>query len=172
MADVFTHAIAGFIIGVGLSWWVDWMRPAHVSLVVLGAIAPDFIKIYLVIPDAVVATTLGIPFSWDPLHRLGGSVVMALLCALVLAPQYRAQAIALFLLGAASHHVLDMALVNPSGYSYDVLWPLSSYHPPSPNLYRSSDRWPAIIATLLAISVWYLRYQWPRRSSSTGDLNT
>ncbi|MWV40029.1 metal-dependent hydrolase [Natrialba sp. INN-245] len=165
MADVFTHALTGFIIGVGLSWWVDWLRPAHVSLVVLGAIAPDVVKINLVVPDAAVATTLGIPFSWDPLHTLGVAVLMAVLCALVLAPQYRAQAIALFLIGAASHHVLDMALVNASGYSYDVLWPLSGYHFPSPNHYRSSDRWPAIIATLLAICVWYLRYRWPHRST-------
>ncbi|NGM71382.1 metal-dependent hydrolase [Natronolimnobius sp. AArcel1] len=168
MADVFTHALTGFIIGVSLSWWVDWMCPAHISLVVLGAIAPDFVKINLVISDATVATTLGIPFSWSPLHTLGGSVIMALLCALVLAPQYRTQAIALFLIGATSHHVLDMALVNASGYSYAVLWPLSNYHPPSPNLYRSSDRWPALVVTVLAVLVWYLRYRRPAQSSSSG----
>ncbi|OIB58192.1 metal-dependent hydrolase [Natrialba sp. SSL1] len=165
MADVFTHALTGFIIGVGLCWWFEWMRPAHVSLVVLGAISPDFVKIKLLIPDAVVTTTLGVPFSWQPLHVLGGSVLMALLCALVLAPQYRVQAISLFLVGAASHHALDMMLVNATGYSYDILWPLWGYHLPSPNLYRSSDRWPALIATLLAVCVWYLRYRWPQRSS-------
>lgn len=45
----------------------------------------------LVILDAAVATTLGIWFSWPPLHTLGGSVIMTLLYAFVVAPQYRVQ---------------------------------------------------------------------------------
>ncbi len=166
MADVFTHAIVGYIIGVTLSWRYQWIRPAHVTLVVIGAIMPDFVKINLVLPDEAVATMLGIPFSWSPLHTLGGTVLLALLCALVLAPEYRKQAVALLLIGAASHHALDMMLVNASGYSYDVLWPLSSYRPPSPNLYLSTDRWPAIVASVIAVGVWYLRYRRPQRAAN------
>ena len=55
------------------------------------------------------------------------------------APEYRRHAIALFLLGVLSHHALDVALLNVSGYSYAVFWPLTEYHPPPGDMYRSSD---------------------------------
>lgn len=64
----------------------------------------------------------------------------------------------LLALGAASHHALDAVLINASGYSYALFWPLTTYHPPTPGLFLSSDRWPAAVSALLAIGVWYLRY--------------
>jgi hypothetical protein len=57
-------------------------------------------------------------------------------------------------LGAASHHSLDLLLLNASGYAYPVLWPLTEYRPPAGMLYRSSDRWPAILATIAAVAIW------------------
>ena len=72
----------------------------------------------------------------------------------MLAPEYRRHAIALFLLGALSHHELDLALLNASGYSYAVFWPLTEYYPPSDDLYRSSDPWPALLAGMGAALVW------------------
>ena len=55
-------------------------------------------------------------------------------------------AIALFPLGALSHHALDLALLNVSGYSYAVFWPLTEYRPPSGDLYLSSDPCPVLVA--------------------------
>ena len=74
----------------------------------------------------------------------------------MLAPEYRRHAIALFHLGARSHHVLSVALLNASGYSYAVFWPLTEYYPPSGDLYRSSDPWPALIVGMGAALVWIL----------------
>ena len=117
MADVLSHVLVGYILGTICSWRYDWMGPHHVTLVMIGALSPDFVKISLVLPDEAVQPLLAVPFSWSPLHTLGGSVLVILLGSLLLAPEYRRHAIALFLLGALSHHTLDLALVNASGYS-------------------------------------------------------
>ena len=111
----------------------------------IRALSPDVIKISLVFPDEVVQTLLAVPFSWSPLHTLGGSVLVILLSSLLLASEYRRHVILLVLLGALSHHALDLALLNVSGYSYAVFWPLTEYRPPSGDLYRSSDPWPALV---------------------------
>lgn len=157
MADVLTHVLVGYIIGTSLAIRYEWMGPRHVTLVMIGALSPDFVKISLVIPSAAVADVLGVPFSWSPLHTVGGSVVVILLGSLLLAPRFRKRAILLLAIGAASHHVLDVALLTSTGYSYAVFWPLTEYRPPSGGLYRSSDRWPALVAGLVATVVWLVR---------------
>ena len=154
MADVLTHVLVGYIIGQLLAFRYDWMEPHHITLVMIGALSPDFVKINLVVPDELVQAVLGIPFSWSPLHTLGGSVLVILLGSLLLAPEYRRHAILLFLIGALSHHALDLALLNASGYSYAVFWPITEYRPPSGDLYRSSDPWPALVAAVGAALVW------------------
>ena len=102
----------------------------------IGPFSPDLVKVSLVLPDGSVQPLLAVPFSWSPLHTLGGSVLVILLVSLLTAPEYRRHAILLFPLGALSHHVLDVALLNASGYSYAVFWPLTEYRPPSGGLYR------------------------------------
>ncbi|MFC6719908.1 metal-dependent hydrolase [Natrialbaceae archaeon GCM10025810] len=154
MADVLTHVLVGFIIGVGLSFRIDWLGPEHVTLVMVGALSPDLMKLALFLPDTTVSRLLGVPFSWSPLHTLGGSVLVILLGSLLLAPPYRKWSIVLLALGAVSHHVLDLALLTPTGSSYAVFWPLWDSRPPAGGLYVSSDRWPALGAGLVAAVVW------------------
>lgn len=156
MADVLTHVIAGYVIGTVLSFRYEWMRPAHVTLVMIGALSPDFVKIELFVPDMAVEAMLGLPFSWAPLHTVGGSIVVVLLGSLLLGPTYRWRALALFAIGAASHHALDVVLVTATGYSYAVFWPLTEYRPPAGDLYLSSDRWPALVSGGLAVVVWFV----------------
>ena len=159
MADVFTHVLVGFVIGVLLSFRYDWLGPEYVTLVMIGALSPDFVKINLVVPDEVVAGFLGVPFSWSPLHVLFGSVVVVLLASLLLAPEYRKRAVALFVVGAVSHHAIDVLLLNVTGYSYALFWPVTAYNPPAGNLYLSSDRWPIVVAGVVAAVVWFMRYR-------------
>ncbi|MDG5759738.1 metal-dependent hydrolase [Natronococcus sp. A-GB1] len=154
VADVLTHVLVGYVLGMVLAFRYDWMGPAHVTIVMVGALAPDFVKAEIFLPDGLMQHLLGIPFSWAPLHTLGGTILLGLLTALLLAPEYRRQAFALFLLGAASHHVLDVALITPSGQAYAVFWPLLDYRPPAGGLYLSSDRWPALVAGLASVAVW------------------
>ncbi|WP_168927092.1 metal-dependent hydrolase [Natronorubrum aibiense] len=152
--DVLTHVLAGYVIGTLLSIRYDGVGPAHVTLVMIGALSPDFAKIQLFVPDEFVAAVVGVPFSWSPLHTLVGTVIVACLGALLVAPDGRLQALALIAIGALSHHVLDLLLMTPTGESYGVFWPLLEYRLPAGSLYLSSDRWPALVAGLAALVVW------------------
>ncbi|WP_049890338.1 metal-dependent hydrolase [Natronorubrum sulfidifaciens] len=154
MADVLTHVLVGYIIGTLLSIRYERVQPTHVTLVMIGALSPDFVKIELLVPDGLVMALLGVPFSWSPLHTLGGTVLVICLGSLLLAPEYRAQALALFAIGALSHHTLDVLLMTPTGDAYAVFWPLTEYRLPAGGLYLSSDRWPALVAGLVAVVVW------------------
>ena len=154
MADVLTHVLAGYVIGMLLAFRYEWIRAPQVTLVMFGALSPDLVKVSIVLDDATVASLLGVPFSWQPLHTLGGNLVVILLAVLLLAPEYRKRAFLLLVVGAASHHVLDLLLLNASGYAYPVLWPLTEYSPRAGMLYRSSDRWPLVVAGLAAAVVW------------------
>lgn len=155
--DVLTHVLVGYCIGTLCSIRDERIGPAQVTLVMIGALSPDFAKIELLFPDGFVAALLGVPFSWAPLHTLGGSVLVVCLGALLVAPEYRRLAIALLAIGAASHHVLDLLLLTVTGTSYAVFWPLSGYRLPTPGLYLSSDRWPAIVAGAVAAVLWIVR---------------
>lgn len=160
MADVLTHVLVGYVVGVVLSARYEWMRPAHVTLVMVGALSPDFVKIQLFVPDGLVAALLGIPFSWDPLHTLGGNLIVLLVGALCIRPGRRLWAFALLAVGALTHHALDVALLTPTGHTYAVFWPLTAFRPPSGGLYLSSDPWPTAVAVALAAVTWVLRYHW------------
>ncbi|ELY26013.1 hypothetical protein C500_16467 [Natrialba magadii ATCC 43099] len=156
VADVLTHVLAGYVIGSLLSMRYEWMRPAHVTLVMIGALAPDFVKIELLLPDPAVSFLLGVPFSWAPLHTLVGTLIVALLGSLFVAPKLRRRALALIVVGVVSHHILDIVLVTATGYSYAVFWPISDYRFPAADLFLSSDRWPALVAGASALVVWFL----------------
>ena len=154
MPDVLTHVLWGYIIGMLLSFRYERIDKRFVTIVMLGALLPDLTKISLVIDDAVVEHALGIPFSWGAIHRLGGVIIACAVGALLAGNDYRKLVFGLLSIGAASHLILDGLLINASGYSYDMLWPLATYHFPTPNLFLSSDRWPAILSAAIAAGVW------------------
>lgn len=154
MPDLLTHALVMYIAVTVASWRVEWLTPAYVTVAMMGAMIPDTTKIRLLMPSHRVESALGIPFDWFALHTLGGSLVSVLIGAVLVPQEYRTRVVSLLALGAASHLLLDALLVNPSGRSYALLWPLTAYHPPTPGLYLSTDRWPALVAGALAALVW------------------
>ena len=160
MADVLTHVLVGFIVGTLLSIRYDWLGPEYVTLVMIGALSPDIAKIDLVISSETVSALLGVPFGWSALHTLGGTVIVVLLGSLLVAPEYRTRAIALFFVGAVSHHVLDLLLISTTGYSYAVFWPMTEVRFPRGDLYLSSDRGPVVVVGALAVGVWYGTRWW------------
>ena len=167
MPDVLTHVLWGYSIGMVLSFRYDWLDARFVTIVMLGALLPDLTKISIVIESDVVEHALGIPFSWSAIHRLGGVVVACAIGALLAGNGYRKLVFCLLSIGAVSHLILDGLLINASGYSYDIFWPLATYHFPTPNLFVSSDRWPAIVSGVLAAGVWVAKRRLD--SSSTTD---
>ena len=170
MADLLTHALAGYCIGIVLSFYYEWMGPEHITLVMLGAVTPDLSKISKVVPSSTIETLLGVPFFWGGLHTLGGSVIIALLGGILVASEHRRAAIALLFLGALSHHALDLLLLQSSGYAYPVFWPLTEYQPPAGMLYRSSDRWPALLTGTLALILWLTKGYVERSATDSESL--
>jgi len=158
MPDLLTHVLVGYILGTLLTLNSETGRQLT-TVVMLGAILPDLTKIKLVIPDALVEATLGIPFSWYALHTLGGVLITTTVGALFVEESRRRQVFALLFGGALSHLFLDSLLIKPSGYASVVWWPFLTTALPTPGLYLSSDRWPAILTGLLALGL----YLWKRR---------
>ncbi|QLG49296.1 metal-dependent hydrolase [Natrinema halophilum] len=167
MPDLLTHVLIGYSIGTLLSFRYETIRPAQVTLVMGGALSPDLAKGDLFFPSEFVEYLVGIPFSWAPLHTLVGTVLVVLFGSLLVAPEYRRQAIALIAIGATSHHALDVALLTATGEAYAVFFPISAYRPPALDLYLSTDRWPAIVSGTFAAVLWGVRrYGFATRSTA------
>lgn len=154
MPDMLTQVLVGYALGTALAWRYDWMRPAHVTAVMAGVLVPDLNRMELLVDSYAVETALGVPFDWGAFHTLGGVTVAILLGALLAVRGQRRRLVPLFAVGAGSHLALDAFLYSPSGRGYDVLWPLTQYHPPSPGLYMSTDPWTAAVALVVAAAVY------------------
>ena len=154
MPDLLTHALVMYSVATVASWRYEWITPSFVTIAMMGAMVPDMTKIRLVLPSPRVESLLGVPFDWFALHTLGGAAVSVLIGTVLVPRDHRTRVLGLLALGAASHLLLDALLVKPSGYSYAVFWPLSQYRPPTPGIYLSTDRWPAVVASAVAGVVW------------------
>lgn len=156
MPDLLTHVLVAYTLATGLSWRVEWLTPRYVTVAMIGAASPDLNRFELLVPGAAIERFLGVPFDWAAFHTLGGSTLVIAAAAALSPARYRTRIVLALALGALSHHAFDLLLVNPSGHSYPVLWPVTQYHPATPGLLLSSDRWPALVAGCLAGVVWVL----------------
>ncbi len=154
MAELYTHILIGYSIGMMLSWWYEWLDYSFVTVVMVGAAMPDLNRLDWIIPEATVQQVLGVPFAWWPMHRLGGIVMVAAIFSLLVSRRHRRAVFVLLLVGAASHITADLFLHAWDGVSGAYLWPVSDYRPRVGHYYRSTDRWPAILSTALAAFVW------------------
>lgn len=154
MAEWLTHVLGAYALATLLSWRYPWLTPRYVTIAMIGSIVPDLNRLELVVSEHTVEALLGIPFSWTPLHFLSGSLVAIVIGSLLVGGRQRTRVFALLLLGVSTHHALDLLLVGLSGHSYSLLWPLTQYAPPTPSLYLSTDRWPALVAAPVALIVW------------------
>jgi hypothetical protein len=162
MPDLLAHALLAYTLATLLSWRLDWLSPGYVTVAMAGAFVPDLVKIKLVVHGEVVATLLGLPFDWSPLHTLGGSAVSVAIGVALVADRERRRVAALLGLGAASHLLADALLRSPSGRSYPLAWPLSRLEPPTPGLYLSTDPAPTVVAALVAGVVSVAARRWTR----------
>lgn len=164
MVDLLAHALVGYTLGVALSWRHEWLTAPYVTAVMVGTCVPDLVKVELLAHPRVVVDLTGLPFSWTPLTYASGVALSVLVGVLLVVPRERGRALALLGLGAASHLLLDLLLKTPSGRSFPVFWPLTTYRPPTPGLYLSTEPWPTLVAVGVAAVVWALDR---RRRSST-----
>lgn len=159
MAELLTHVLVAYVLATGLSIRYEWITPEYVTMAMIGAVVPDLYRFGMIVSSETIGAAFGVPFSWAGIHTLLGSVLVVCVGTLLVTPRERLRAFLLLTLGMLSHHVLDLLLVSVSGYSYSVFWPLSAYHPPTPGIYLSSDRWPLPLTAAVAAGVWYVRYR-------------
>ena len=116
----------------------------------VGAAIPDLNRIDLIIPEEIITAIIGIPWSWGITHRAGGALLIALIFTLLVRTDVRKPVFALLCVGIASHFVIDYFLWQPTGTTNLMLWPFLDLTVDYQGVYRSSDRWPAVVATIAA----------------------
>ncbi len=151
-----THALVAFSAATVLSWKFRSIDHKFITAAMIGAVLPDLTRVGLIIDPAFIEEVLGIPFSWHPLHTLGGVLVVIAVITLLVQKEHSKPVFLLLSFGAASHLFLDSLLIKASGYSYPVFFPLTTYHPPTPGLYMSPDVWPVIVAGLIALAIFFI----------------
>lgn len=156
MPDLLTHVLLVYAILTPLTWSDQGIAPRHVGVAVIGAVIPDLAKIGLVLNPGVIESLLGVPFSWLPIHRLGGAILMVGMFALLFESSERPRVAAFALFGALTQFPLDGLIRRANDLSPPYLYPVTWWQPPAGNFYLSSDLWPVIPALALAIVVWRL----------------
>lgn len=153
MPDLLAHVLVAYVAFTALSWWTPRFPRRLVPVGVVGGVAPDLAKVRLVVSDAVIESATGLPFTWDPIHRLGGVVVLAGLGAVLFDRPFRRRAFGTLLAGSAIHLVLDAMIRRANGLAPPYLYPLTWWQPPAGNLYVSADLWPTVLALVAAVGV-------------------
>lgn len=164
LADLLTHVIVGYFVGTVLSWKYDRIRSAHVTMLMIGAALPDLVRINILINSNRVSQLTGLPFSWTPLHRLGGLLVVIAIISLMVNIGNKKLTFKLLGIGAATHLFIDALMITSSGYSSAMFWPFLDYRLPTPGLYISSDIHLAIISIWIGSIIWYIdAYKFERK---------
>lgn len=155
MPDLLTHVLLVYALGTAVTWVRSEIDPRYVAVGMVGAVIPDLAKIELVVSARTVEALVGIPFAWQPIHRLGGVAILVGMGTLLFAPAHRRGAATSAFLGALTQFPLDSLIRRANDLSPPYLYPLTWWRPPAGNLYLSSDLWPLLPAALLAAVVWY-----------------
>ncbi|WP_226377484.1 metal-dependent hydrolase [Haloterrigena turkmenica] len=152
MPDALTHVLIAYALATALSLRYEWITPRLTTVAMAGAMIPDLAKLGRVISPETVEAVLGVPFSWQPIHTVGGGTLAILVASLVVRPAYRRPVALSLTLGIGSHFVLDMFLIPPAG-TFPYLWPLTDAEIALPGLYKSGDGWIVPIGIAVALGV-------------------
>ncbi len=153
-ADLLTHALVAFSLGTLLSWKFKKIGPSLITMMMVGSVLPDLTRIGLILDSTMIENVLGIPFSWHPLHALGGVLISTTIFTQLFEEDKAKMIFLLTGTGAASHLVLDAFLLKASGRSYTMFFPVTTYNPSIPGFYLSTDLLPALIAGIIALTIW------------------
>jgi len=148
--DLLTHVLLAYSTCLVLSWHVEWLDPPYVTVAMVGATVPDLSKVGVIVSSWQIRRLIGVPFSWTSLHTVGGVGLSILLATTLVGRPYRRPVAILLAIGAATHLLADSMLRSVTDRLFPLLWPLTSYVPPTPDLYLSTDPWLAVAAGLLA----------------------
>lgn len=152
MADLLSHVLLAYAVLTVSSWRFGWLTRRWVVVGMGGAAIPDFVKIELLVDDAVVQGVLGVPFSWAPVGSLWGLLLIGGAIALLFPFGSRRRAVGALLLGGGTSLMVDGMRVYADGHAGFWLYPLW-WRPPTPNLYISADWWVMVVAAAVALVV-------------------
>jgi len=161
MAEWLTHILLAYALFTVVGWYVEWLDEKWVAVGVVGSILPDLSRLDLLISDDFVSALLGIPFSWDGLHTLGGVVVLSAIGAVLFATrQQQYRAFLLLFAGALSHLVVDLPQAYADGLMITnlYLFPLPPWRFSTPGWYVSADRWVVVVSFAVALPVFLVDY--------------
>ncbi len=155
MADWFTHALVGWIVGN--------TTKQDVALIVVGTLIPDLVKVNLAF------LWLGVNDNqfFDPLHTPIGALIVAGIIALGF--QDIKKTFLALTIGISTHFILDFFLVHVHG-GIPLLFPFS-WDQWQVYLIRSDDYRMTIVALLAAVIV-YLAYRYQKRKNKTTKTET
>lgn len=158
MVDLLAHALFAYAVFAVLAARSAGLGPRHVPVAVVGGVLPDLSKAHLLVGSGRVGATLGVPFSWLALHRVGAVLVLGALGALAFERAERRAAFGALLGGGLVHLALDALVVRADGLAPPYLYPFTWWRLPSGDLYLSSELWPTLAALVLAAAVrWHTR---------------
>ena len=148
MPDWLTHSLVGWITGKTIK--------QEVSLVVIGSLIPDIYKVYPVFDWFLKGDTQNF---FLPLHTPFGAILIA--CVIALFFHDIKKALLLLGIGAATHFILDLFLLNVSGGML-ILFPFSwdEWHL---DLIRSDDYMITIYAIIAAVVVYFIYFIYEKR---------
>lgn len=162
MADLLTHVLVPFVLLTPVSWFVPAIDRRWIVVGMAGAAIPDLVKISIVLPDTVVESILGLPFSYAPISSLAGLLVIGGAIAVLFENRAR-RAFGYIVFGGVTSLLLDGMRVFADGQAGFYLYPIW-WRPPTPSLYVTSDPRVTAVAVVVAAVVCFVDRQ--RRDST------
>ena len=140
MPDWLTHTIAG--------WMTGKTTKMDISLVIIGSLLPDLIKINLIF-DVLKINTHGF---FDPLHTPIGSLLVAGSISFLF-PKVK-EAFLFLSVGIVTHFILDFFLEHTSG-GMKILFPFS-WEEWQIHVIRPDNYWITIFAVIIAFLFYFI----------------
>jgi membrane-bound metal-dependent hydrolase YbcI (DUF457 family) len=154
MAELLSHILFAFAVFTALGWAVSWLDRRWVVVGMVGSVLPDLNRVDLLLDDYLIEQLLGLPFSWDAIHTLGGVLVLSGAGAVLFATrEQRIRAFGLLTAGGVSHLLVDAVKAWADGANGAFLYPFSWWRNPTLGWYVSAERWVLVMALVLTVGV-------------------
>ena len=164
MPDWLTHVLVMYVLLQVVAWYEPRLTPPYIAAGMVGGLLPDIAKLQLILPRSRVEALLGVPFSWQGVSWVWGIVLVVLALSFLVDVKHRKAVIGLLLSGSIVHLLLDGIIHSPGRRPTTLLRPTTYLQ--LPELYLSSNVWPAVIAVVVSFVVFTLT-QWQQCDTET-----
>jgi hypothetical protein len=138
MAELLSTILLAYVLLTVASWRLEWLTDRWIVVGLAGTAIPDLVKIDLLLDEAVVGQTLGIPFTYAPLGTLAGVVLVSGAVTLAFTRRHWRRVFPLVISGGLVGLLVDGLRVYADGRAGFYLYPLW-WRPPTPSLFVSAD---------------------------------